>query len=143
MQRYVLGIVTTPDCSKVLLIRKVKPDWQKGRWNGIGGKLEDGETPHFAMDREWREETQCAVPSRWDLRIRLIHPSRDSMVYFFHGVLAHSELACFKDEGRGEILEIFDVQHLPDDVMDNLRWMIPLFLDSGVLCEPITMEYIQ
>jgi 8-oxo-dGTP diphosphatase len=142
MQRYVLGIVTTPDFKKVLLVRKVKPAWQEGRWNGIGGKIEPDETPRGAMDREWREETQCKVPAQWDLRIRLAHVTRDSMVYFFHGILDHESLACFKDEGRGEILEIFDVAHLPESVMDNLRWMIPMFLDYGVLAEPITMEYV-
>jgi 8-oxo-dGTP diphosphatase len=142
MTRYVLGIVTTVDDKKVLLIRKVKPEWQNGRWNGIGGKLEDGETPHRAMDREWREETRCSVPARWDLRVRLVHPARSSLVYFFHGVLTHAEMSCFQDEGRGEILEIFDVAHLPPEVMDNLRWMIPMFLDQGVLVEPITMEYV-
>ena len=139
MTRYVLGIVTTPDKLYVLLM---KPTWQEGRWNGIGGKIEDGETPHHAMDREWREETQCKPPARWDLRIRLTHCSRDSVVYFFHGTLSHSEMACFKDEGRGEILEIHRVSCLPERVMYNLKWMIPMFLDDNVLPEPQAVYYL-
>ena len=144
MNKYVLGIVTALDPQgqvKILLIRKVKPEWQNGRWNGIGGKIEEGETPHFAMDREWREETQCACPAVWELRIRLTHVSRDSVVYFFHGALFVEQMTAFKDEGRGEILEIFDIRHLPDTVMDNLKWMIPLFLDPSVLSMPLDIFY--
>jgi 8-oxo-dGTP diphosphatase len=142
MTNYVLGIVTTPDKKKVLLIHKNKPEWQNGKWNGIGGKIEGDETPHRAMDREWLEETRCAVPDVWDLRIRLMHPSRDSLVYFFHGIVSHELMACFKDEGKGETLAIFDVAHLPAEIMTNLRWMIPLFLDDGVIPEPISMVYL-
>lgn len=41
----------------VLLIRKAKPAWQAGHLNGIGGKVEAGETFPQAMAREAREES--------------------------------------------------------------------------------------
>lgn len=56
-QHYVLGFAFTPDFEKVALIRKNKPDWQAGLLNGIGGKVEVGECPAVAMDREFLEET--------------------------------------------------------------------------------------
>jgi 8-oxo-dGTP pyrophosphatase MutT (NUDIX family) len=40
----------------VLLIRKNKPTWQVGLLNGLGGHVEDGESPAAAMRREFREE---------------------------------------------------------------------------------------
>lgn len=44
MQEYVLGFAFTPKDlkgnQKVVLIEKLKPEWQKGKFNGIGGKLE-------------------------------------------------------------------------------------------------------
>ena len=41
--------------NKILLARK-KKGFGFGKWNGIGGKLEQGETPEQAMIRETEEE---------------------------------------------------------------------------------------
>ena len=40
----------------MLLICKQRPAFQKGLWNGVGGKIERGETPAEAMRREFAEE---------------------------------------------------------------------------------------
>lgn len=56
-QEYVLGIALSADRRKILLIRKLTPEWQRGLLNGIGGKIEAGETPIQAMLREFKEET--------------------------------------------------------------------------------------
>lgn len=40
----------------VLIVEKDKPEWQKGRYNLPGGKIEDGETPQEAALRELIEE---------------------------------------------------------------------------------------
>lgn len=40
----------------VWMIEKQKPEWQKGFFNGIGGKVEPGETPKEAIYREVKEE---------------------------------------------------------------------------------------
>lgn len=69
MTEYVLGFAFSHDYAnydRVMLIRKTKPDWQKGKLNGVGGKIEAGETPHRAMAREFEEETSLAsLPSAW------------------------------------------------------------------------------
>jgi 8-oxo-dGTP pyrophosphatase MutT (NUDIX family) len=55
--------MTTYSCAfafagaSVLLIRKAKPEWQKGLLNGIGGKLESPESVMDCTIREFREET--------------------------------------------------------------------------------------
>lgn len=54
---YVLGIMFSEDEKKVLTIWKNRPSWQLNKLNGVGGKLEDGETPIQAMNREFSEET--------------------------------------------------------------------------------------
>ncbi len=42
--------------NKILLLNREKPSWL-GCWNGIGGKLEQGEQPRASMLREIEEET--------------------------------------------------------------------------------------
>src|SRR5690606_28536601 len=60
---YVLGFVFDMYAKKVLLIKKKRPEWQKGFFNGIGGKVEQDENDfidediYAAMARECREET--------------------------------------------------------------------------------------
>lgn len=63
---YVLGFAFDPELTYVALIRKTKPEWQAGKLNGIGGKVEPSETFRQAMVREFFEETGSRVPSeRW------------------------------------------------------------------------------
>lgn len=61
MNRYVLGFSFYPD--GVMLIYKLEGH-RKGLWNGIGGKIEDGELPIEAMVREFREETSIGTQFR-------------------------------------------------------------------------------
>ena len=51
MNRYVVGFAVTPD-NEFLLVKKLRPKWQAGHLNGIGGKIEEEETPIAAMKRE-------------------------------------------------------------------------------------------
>lgn len=56
-QGYVLGFAFNPASDSVLLIKKVRPDWQAGLYNGVGGKIEPDEDHSDAMQREFYEET--------------------------------------------------------------------------------------
>jgi len=49
---------------RVLMVhRNGRPgDYHSGKWNGLGGKLEPGESPRQAAHREFREETGVEVP---------------------------------------------------------------------------------
>jgi 8-oxo-dGTP diphosphatase len=42
--QYVLGFLFDPSQKDVVLIKKLKPEWQKGKLNGVGGKIEEGES---------------------------------------------------------------------------------------------------
>jgi hypothetical protein len=71
---YVCGFAFTrpqhpsPHSCWVLLIRKAKPDWMKGKLNGVGGKIEQGESVYEAQAREVLEETGITTtPDQWTL----------------------------------------------------------------------------
>lgn len=57
VQRYSVGFCFAYGKSHVVLIRKNKPDWQRGKLNGVGGHVEKGEKPIECMVREFHEET--------------------------------------------------------------------------------------
>ncbi len=46
--------------NKILLLNREKPRWM-GSWNGIGGKIEEGETPTECVLREVYEETEIKL----------------------------------------------------------------------------------
>ena len=57
---FVLGFAFTPSIGSVLLIEKQHgPSFNIGKWNGIGGKIEPGESARGAMAREFKEE--CGI----------------------------------------------------------------------------------
>lgn len=68
MKNYVVGFAFD-QFDAVALIHKVKPAWQAGKWNGVGGMIEPTDpTAAYAMAREFHEETgQGIVAERWRL----------------------------------------------------------------------------
>ncbi len=66
MTAYVVGFAFDDD-ENVALVRKKRPEWQKGYLNGVGGKIEEGESSRAAMVREFEEETGLGVPEHeWE-----------------------------------------------------------------------------
>jgi len=71
-RRYTVGYMFSEDLRHVLLVEKEKPAAQKGKLNGIGGKVEtiDCEGPeqlfHRCVAREFEEETGVhTAPMEW------------------------------------------------------------------------------
>ncbi len=121
---YVAGFMYSEDETQVALIRKIKPLWQAGSLNGIGGKIERGEFPYDAMVREFEEETGCK-DYKWSEFCRL---SGDNYVVYFFSSKGDLSLLESKEEEQVEIhniKDIFDLQVIP-----NLRWLIPLGIDK-------------
>ncbi|MCL4384659.1 NUDIX domain-containing protein [Patescibacteria group bacterium] len=63
IKRMVLGFVFSEDLEEVLLIQRknAKQAWQNGRDNGLGGKIEAGESAVKAMQREFEEESGYVI----------------------------------------------------------------------------------
>lgn len=124
MTDYVAAFAFSEDYTRVALMRKVRPDWQAGQLNGIGGKVEGRELPIEAMVREWGEETN-SQPSELDFTLAVILVGRDWRVFFFRAVFDIDDLKAAEDEP----IEIHPANRLPTDVLWNLWWLVPLCRD--------------
>jgi 8-oxo-dGTP diphosphatase len=137
MKTYVCGFLFSPDRQRVLLIRKLRPAWQAGKLNGIGGKIEPGETPIRAMRREFREEAELEIADWHEVLTLSGKDDAGSGVgwrgHFFRAFGPVDDARALTDETT----EIHPVAALPADSIPNLRWMIPLMLDD----EPLTGVY--
>ncbi len=58
--RYTLCFLTRGD--EILMLHRQRPP-NRGLWNGVGGRLESGESPFACCLREVREETGYQLPS--------------------------------------------------------------------------------
>lgn len=135
--RYVVGFVFTPDRDRVVLIEKLRPAWQKGRLNGVGGKIEAGETPLDAMVREFEEETGVYIdPSSWVYNVAMRAP--DWEVHFYSAV---TELATAVESKTDEQVNLYPVPLLYSyPTISNLRWLVPLACDRHMVW-PMHLEH--
>lgn len=95
---YVCGFMFSNDYKRVLLIKKKRPDWQAGKWNGIGGHIERGcgqsecgclEHPTVAMAREFKEETGVeTIAPEWRRFATFV--SDQATVYFLMARSTHA-----------------------------------------------------
>lgn len=132
MQLYACGFLFSKDRTRVILIRKNRPAWQAGKLNGLGGKLEPGETPYEAMRREFREEAGVDIPSWTECLTVTGEPSKaDPRGWRGHFFRAFDDLEQCQAQ-TDERLEIHSVVGLPRDTIPNLQWMIPMMLDDEV-----------
>jgi len=126
-QDYVVGFLFSRDKQKVALIKKTKPAWMSGKLNGVGGKIEPGETPHAAMVREFREETGAEVVN-WDEYFTL--SGFDYKIWFFRAYGDVLLLSTTDEEVLWVSLsDIAMKTSIP--LLFNLSWLIPLALDPN------------
>ena len=125
-QEYVVGFAI--DFPKIALIEKLKPEHLKNRYNGIGGKIESGETPIAAMVREFEEEAGLiTTEDQWEHRITLTGVT--FVIYFFLAELDLSKIKSMEEEQ----ISIFDVNDMPSNILPNMAWLVPLALDQDII----------
>ncbi len=127
-KKYVAGFLFSENGAHVALIEKQKPDWQKNKLNGIGGKIKEGESALQAMQREFLEEAGVDI-SNWTPFCLL--SGDDFEVHFF----SH-----FSDDVyKVRTMEAEQVLYHSTkaiafmDVIPNLKWLVPMALDRGVV----------
>ncbi len=126
--RYVAGFLFSEDREQVVLVEKIQPEWQRGRLNGVGGKVEPtDDSPTAAMVREFEEETGWLV-REWEMFCQV--KRRGDLTCFFR---AFAEGSIEQVSGReAEEIAAYPVSGVAGlNTMANLGCLIPLALDGA------------
>ena len=136
---YVLGFMFSADREWVTLIRKQRPVWQAGKFNGVGGHVEPGESARMTMVREFREETGV----RWE---------DWECVAVLSGDTVHiSVFAAFTDgifnvdtmtDEQVVLMRVSDALQLGDgdETLQNFRILMAVALDQSGLRKPVILH---
>lgn len=119
MMRVVVGIIT--DNKEILLLRKNNPDWQKGLYNGIGGKVELNTTPLETIIKKCQEELGVNI-SNWIELDSEISSSGIEIVYFLT-TLNEGEIKKLQSQ-TDERAELFSINNLPTNILQDLKIQI-------------------
>ena len=140
--KYSCGLIFNPDKTEVLLIRKNRPSWQFGVFNGIGGKVEGEETALQCMIRESKEETTI-IDENWREIAHLCGNDLSWCVTFFAIYNQDfKKINPLTDELLYPIMikDIFNRQsYFYNSIIKNLRVIISLALDDSGIQLPINL----
>ena len=117
--RVVVGIIT--DNKEILLLKKNNPDWQKGLYNGIGGKVELNTTPLETIIKKCQEELGVNI-SNWIELDSEISSSGIEIVYFLT-TLNEGEIKKLQSQ-TDERSELFSINNLPTNILQDLKVQI-------------------
>lgn len=141
-QFYSLGFLFSSDLTKVLLIEKKKPEWQKGLLNGIGGKTEEEkESSMESVIREFKEETGIDTEGLgWRQYAWLQGNSEGWGVACFVGAGDMIENFQTLTDEKVSIVKVSDILNL--NTLSNIPWLVYLALDvlTGEETAPYHME---
>jgi 8-oxo-dGTP diphosphatase len=138
---YVAGFLFRKSNQEVALIQKKKPAWQLGCLNGIGGKVENGETAYQAMRREFAEEAGVLLQNWREVAV-LTCDNGNARIHFFANLDGEDIVLQSLTDEKVEwvkVSQVVDSRILVElengdlaPVLPNLRWLIPLALDPGM-----------
>lgn len=141
--KFVLGFAFTQD-ARVVLIKKSRPSWQAGRYNGIGGHREPKEDSPDAMEREFFEETGVRIPApMWMLRGYMKAEKKWHCAVYTVTTTLVNHCKTITDEP----VELMNLLHTPfhhSDFLPNIESLIDLCLmrpDHGGHVPLFTLAY--
>ncbi len=138
MQRYVVGLAFNADKSELILIHKIHgPKCVLDKWNGVGGKIEPNEQAIDAMIREFQEETGVrSLHGDWE-QFCVIQSSVHQVVFFWAANDKFMNAETTTDENVHKFFlghpPTSKVKNLPEKIMGNLMWMVPLVCDNDTI----------
>lgn len=128
---YVLGFAFNSDLSQIILINKLRPSWQAGTLNGVGGKIEPGESPLEAMYREFEEETGI-ICDLWpwipvcEMRGPHKHDPTNWLVIVFATILHNGTFAAARSTTDEKISKVTSVVTPCSLYQPNIPWLVAL-----------------
>lgn len=143
MQEYVLGFAMNPSRTRVLLLVKETPLWQRGLINGIGGKKEAQESSSQAMQREFREETGLETSvEQWHHFGAM--GSEHFRVELFWTTMSEAQLSEHQSL-TPERVSLYDfsllLSHRFHKCMPNLSWILGALLDPELEQLKLNVRY--
>lgn len=149
MIKYVLGFALSEDKSKILLIKKNRPEWQNGLLNGIGGKVENTDSSiRDAMVREFVEETGIlTTKNNWSYLFDMKGYDNNSVfstweVSVFYTFSDKIFKASTKTDEQVEVYDV-DLNFIRDNSVSNLPWLIGMILDKDIKKISFNIKYIN
>jgi len=130
--QYVLGFMFSEDRRQVALIRRDRPEWQKGKFNASGGKVEPGETPLDATVREFSEETGYQTESSgWSPFARIEGKGENKEPYEVYCFVTVGDLRNIRrtEDEVPWIVEVDKVSLQRSEMVGNLPWLVHMALD--------------
>ncbi len=121
MKMYTVGFIFDATITHILLMHKNRPDWQKGKMNGIGGRIEEVEESVACMVREAHEEVGLVTTTDQWVFLGTIHES-ESVVDFYamiHVGAPEAISACTDEQ-----VAWCDVAGLPQNALPNIPWLV-------------------
>lgn len=128
MVRYVCGYAFDLKEKYIVLIEKKRPASQKGKLNGIGGKINDDESDEEAMIREFDEETGVIIIN-WTKF--LILKGKDYEVVFYRAISDSVLDVNTRTDEEVFLLQLTDLIHW--SLLDNTQIFINLALEKTEL----------
>ena len=138
MPDYVVGFAFGPNKNAVVLVCKTHPDWQAGLLNGIGGKVNAGETHAQAMVREYKEEAGVETdPECWQPVVEMEYPG--GVISFFRTFDpdAYHLAKTMTDE---EVVPINLGELSEYRCVANINWILPLCIHADASASGSRMQ---
>lgn len=120
---------------KLLMINRQKAPWQ-GAWNGVGGKLEPGETPEACVIREIWEETGIVVHDQQFRGIVTWEPDKEPIqgMYVFLAEISVREVMDLPRATREGLLALKDISWILSEdnfgIVPSIRFFLKHMLDE-------------
>lgn len=144
MTKYVMGFMFDQRTNEVVLIRKNRPAWQAGKLNGVGGHIEEGETPSECMSREFLEETGVKIePEQWAQFAVMFDPAFEVYCFYAHG---DSWLCRTTTDEEVVLRQRKDVLGPAQECIDSIPWLMVMaesFMSSDPGCTHYRIEYMR
>lgn len=91
------------NAGRYLMLHRIKKeeDANKGKWIGIGGKLENGESPEECVIREIREETSLNICNlKYRGRVNFVSDIYDDEIMHLYTAISKTDCISICDEGE-------------------------------------------